>query len=175
MKKILFLALLSSAWLAAGNLVVKEGYVKAHTEVLGDSTIDPSTTGLNSHLTMQNTIESIKGTIDISMNILKSDNEDRDEHMLKAIEEVKYPLATYTFSEVKKTENGYKVSGILDFHGVKKPLDIQAKITTANGKVNFKGASSFLMSNYNVKPPKLLFLTVRDQVDLDIDVKFEKR
>ena len=175
MKKVLFLALLSSAWLAAGNLVVTEGYVKAHTEVLGDSTIDPSTTGLNSHLTIQNTIESIRGTIDISMNILKSDNQDRDEHMLKAIEEVKYPLATYTFNDVKKTDKGYRVSGILDFHGVKKPLDIQAKVITENGKVNFKGTSSFLMSSYNVKPPKMLFLTVRDQVDLDIDVKFEKR
>lgn len=175
MKKVIFLALLSSAWLSAGNLVVKEGYVKAHTEVLGDSTIDPSTTGLNSHLTMQNTIESIKGTIDISMDILKSDNQDRDEHMLKTIEEVKYPLATYTFSNVKKTDKGYIISGILDFHGVKKPLDIQANITKTNENIYFKGTSSFLMSSYNVKPPKMLFLTVRDQVDLDIDVKFVKR
>lgn len=175
MKKVLFLAVLGTVWLSASNLVVTKGYVKAHTEVLGDSTINPSTTGLNSHLTMGNNIESIRGTIDISMNILKSDNKDRDAHMLEAIEDAKYPLATYTFKDIKKSDKGYMVSGILDFHGVKKPLAIQAEITKTNEKINFKGISSFLMSSYNVKPPKMLFLTVRDQIDLDIDVKFEKR
>lgn len=175
MKKVLFLALLSTAWLAAGNLVVTKGKIKAHTEVFGDSTIDPSTTGLQSHLTMKNTIESIRGTIDVSMKILQSDNKERDEHMLEAIEEVKYPLAKYTFKDIERSNKGYIVNGILDFHGIKRPLSIQAEITKTNQKINFKGRSSFLMSSYNVKPPKMLFLTVRDQIDLDIDVAFEKR
>lgn len=175
MKKVLFWALISTAWLAAGNLVVTKGQIKAHTEVFGDSTIDPSTTGLQSHLTMKNSIESIRGTIDVSMKILQSDNKERDEHMLEAIEELKYPLAKYTFKDIERSHKGYIVNGILDFHGIKRPLSIQAEITKTKQKINFKGSSSFLMSNYNVKPPKMLFLTVRDQIDLDIDVTFEKR
>lgn len=174
MKKILFLAILCSAWLTAANLVVTDGKVKAHTEVFGDSTIDPSTTGLNSHLTIGNGIESIRGSIDVSMHVLKSDNSDRDKHMLKAIEEVKYPFAKYTFKNIKKSNKGYIVDGILDFHNVKKPLSIQAEIMTTKNGILFKGNSSFLMSDYQVKPPKLLFLTVRDKVDLDIDVVFKK-
>ena len=176
MKKAFLLVIMATTtYLTAGNLVVTNGQVKAHTEVFGDSSINPSTTGLNSHLTMGKNIESIRGSIDISMSILKSDNKDRDEHMLEAIEDVKYPVAKYTFKDVVKSDNGYIVNGILDFHGVKKPLVIQAKIMKSNKKVNFKGTSSFLMSSYDVKPPKMLFLTVRDQIDLDIDVKFETR
>ena len=175
MKIYFFLVIMATTWLAAGNLVVTKGQVKAHTEVLGDSSINPSTTGLNSHLTIGNNIESIRGSIDISMSILKSDNKDRDEHMLQAIEDVKYPVAKYTFNDVKKSDKGYIVSGILDFHGVKKPLVIQAQITKSNSKIDLEGTSSFLMSSYNVKPPKMLILTVRDQVDLAIDVKFETR
>ncbi|MGB5507057.1 MAG: YceI family protein [Sulfurovum sp.] len=176
MKKAFLLVIMATTtYLTAGNLVVTNGQVKAHTEVFGDSSINPSTTGLNSHLTMGKNIESIRGSIDISMSILKSDNKDRDEHMLEAIEDVKYPVAKYTFKDVVKSDNGYIVNGILYFHGVKKPLVIQAKIMKSNKKVNFKGTSSFLMSSYDVKPPKMLFLTVRDQIDLDIDVKFETR
>ena len=162
-------------WLTAGNLVVTKGEVKAHTEVFGDSSIDPLTTRLYSHLTIKNNIESIRGSIDISMRTLKSDNKDRDEHMIGAIEVDKFPLAKYTFKDVQKSENGYIIKGMLNFHGIQKPLSIQAHISKKNNELNIKGTSSFLMSDYHVKPPKMLFLTVRDQVDLVIDVKFTIR
>ncbi len=106
---------------------------------------------------------------------LKSDKADRDKNMAQSIESAKYTLATYTFKEVKKSTEGYTVNGVLNFHGVKKPLVIHAEIQRIKEGVTFKGTSSFLMSNYNVVPPKMLFLTVRDQIDLMIDVKFKKR
>lgn len=124
---------------------------------------------------MGKSIESIKGTIDISMTNLKSDNADRDEHMSESIESSKYSLATYTFKEVKKSDSGYTVNGILNFHGVKKPLTINAKIDKTKNGLSFKGVSSFLMSSYGVTPPKMFFLTVRDQIDLNINVMFKKR
>ncbi len=175
MKSSLLSLLLASSCLMAGNLAITQADVKAHTEVLGDSAINPKTTNLTSHLTMGNDIESIGGTIDISMLSLKSDNAKRDEHMAKSIESAKYALATYTFSKVKKSAAGYTVNGILDFHGVKKPLTIQAEIRYIKDEISFKGTSSFLMSSYNMTPPKMFFLTVRDQIDLTINVTFKKR
>jgi polyisoprenoid-binding protein YceI len=175
MKTALLFLILASSSIMAGSLVITQAEVQAHTEVFGDSTINPKTRNLTSHLTMGKNIESIKGTIDISMLNLKSDNADRDEHMAESIESAKYTLATYTFKEVKKSAEGYIVNGILNFHGVKKPLSIQAEIDKVKGGIIFKGTSSFLMSNYNVTPPNMLFLTVRDQIDLTIDVTFKKR
>jgi len=158
-----------------GILVVTEAKVQAHTEVFGDSSIDPTTTDLISHLSMEKSIESIKGSIDISIEKLKSDNSKRDEHMVESIESAKYPFATYTFKEVKKSSTGYTVNGILNFHGVKNPLTIEANIKKTKDGLSFKGNSGFLMSSYNVTPPTMFFLTVRDQIDLNIDVMFKKR
>ncbi len=175
MKKSLLFSLLAASSLMASSLVITNASVKAHTEVFGDSTIDPVTTSLTSRLSMKKGIESIKGTVDVSIRLLKSDNADRDENMIEAIESNKYPLATYTFKEVKKGSNGYNISGILDFHGVKKPLSITADIVDKGGKVSFKGKGSFNMSSFAVKPPTLLMLTVRDRVDLTITAEFKKR
>ena len=175
MKTSLLLSLLASSWLMAGNLVVTQAKVQAHTEVFGDSNINPTTTVLISHLSMGKNIESIRGKIDISLAKLKSTNAKRDANMVESIQSAKYPLATYTFTKVKKSNTGYTVYGILDFHGVKKALSIKAKIEKTKGVLTFKGHSSFLMSTYNVSPPTMFFLTVRDQIDLNIDVVFKKR
>jgi len=175
LKTFLLVLLFTFSPLFATNLVITHANVQAHTEVFGDSAINPTTTSLTSHLTMGKNIESIRGKIDISMLDLKSDKADRDKNMAESIESAKYTLATYTFKEVKKSTEGYTVNGVLNFHGVKKPLVIHAEIQKIKGGITFKGTSSFLMSNYNVVPPKMLFLTVRDQIDLMIDVKFKKR
>ena len=95
--------------------------------------------------------------------------------MAKSIESSKYSKATYTFKEVKKSTTGYMVNGILNFHGVKKTLMIKANIKKTKGGLSFKGTSGFLMSSYNVTPPTMFFLTVRDQIDLKINVMFKKR
>jgi len=175
MKKTLLLSLFAASSLMASSLIVTTGSVKAHTEVFGDSTIDPVTKSITSHLTMPKDIESISGSVDISVKKLKSDNETRDEHMVEAIASDKYPLAKYTFKSVTKTGNKYKIDGILNFHGVQKPLSINADITERSGTVALKGKASFKMSNYGVKPPKLLLLTVRDRIDLHINVTFKEK
>ncbi len=176
MKTSLFLSsLFAASWLTAANLVVLHGNVKAHTEVFGDSEIDPVTTSITSHLTMENTIESISGSITVSVSALKSDNEDRDEHMVETLESTKYPEATYTFKNVLKTETGYTIEGIMYFHGVSKPLSVNALFLERADNVMLRGSTSFLMTEFDVEPPTLLFLTVRDQIDLSIDITFEKQ
>ncbi|WP_353662259.1 YceI family protein [Hydrogenimonas sp. SS33] len=175
MKRMIFTILLAASGLFAANLSVEKGVVKAHTEVFGDSTIDPETRGLTSRLTMAGMPETIQGSVDISMTVLKSDNAKRDEHMMEAIEADRFPRATYTFEKVtKKRGDGYVVEGVLTFHGVKRPLKIDARIFNGARTLSFAGHSSFNMSDYGVQPPKLLFLTVRDRIDLAIDVTFKK-
>ncbi len=175
MKKIILLSILTlSTSLMAQKLVVNHGIVKAHTEVFGDSSIEPATTVIISHLTMGKGITSMKGSIDVSILKLKSDNSKRDEHMVEALESKNYPLSTYTFSSVKKASHGYTIDGILNFHGVQKPLQINADITKEGREIIFHGKSSFLLSDYKVKPIKLFFLTVRNKIDLAIDVTFKK-
>ena len=175
MKKILCLSLLTASALCANTLVVSKGIVNAHTEVFGDSSINPSTKSITSHLKMDKTIESLNGSVDVSITKLKSDNSSRDEHMDEALESKKYPVAHYRFKKVSKTASGYKIDGVLSFHGVQRPLQIDAHITDRGQSIEIKGKGHFLLSSYHVKPIKLLLLTVRDRIDLQIDVNLKKQ
>lgn len=47
----------------ANDLSIVKGEIKAHTEVFGDSEINPQTTNLKSLLTINDKVESIKGEI----------------------------------------------------------------------------------------------------------------
>jgi polyisoprenoid-binding protein YceI len=174
MKKTLLLLLLTASSLLAGKLTVTQGIVHAHTEVFGDSSIDPKTTSITSHLTMSKGIESLKGSVVIGMTKLKSEKEGRDKNMFEALEIAKYTTSTFTFKKVEKTSKGYAISGILDFHGVKKPLTIYSDIKNDKKSLTIQGKASFLLSAYNIKPISMFFLTVRDQIDLKINVSFKK-
>lgn len=175
MKKTLFISLLTLSTLMGNKLVVEHGTIQAHTEVFGDSNINPATNTIISHLSIGKTITSIRGKVDISVSDLKSTNHKRDEHMYKALETNKYPIATYTFKKIKKLSQGYEIDGVLYFHGVTNPITIYADITQKGNKVYFHGRSYLLQSKFKIKPIRLLFLQVRDKVDLNINVTFIKK
>jgi len=170
MKKTVLLCALTSAVLFGKSLVVDQGVVKAHTEVFGDSNINPQTTAIISHLKMQKSIASMRGSIDVNVFKLKSSNHKRDEHMVKAIESTKYPRAHYVISKVQKSGGGYLIYGNLTFHGVTRPLVFAADINKVGNKVNINASSYIKLSDYKVKPIKLLFLSVRDKIDLTVNV-----
>ncbi len=84
MYKIIILALLAIGANAA-DLTLIGGQIKAHTEVFGDSHINPSSKQIESLVTIDDTIDSIKGKISITALSLKSDNDARDKDMYEAI------------------------------------------------------------------------------------------
>ena len=53
MKKVSLVVLALVASMYAGNLSFESGSIKAHTEVFGDSTIDPIAKKATSHLNME--------------------------------------------------------------------------------------------------------------------------
>ena len=168
MKKLLVLLLLTLPLLAE-NLQFKEGFVSAHTEMLMDSTIDPLNTNLTANITMQdNDLTTLQGTISVDMDLFISDQSNRDENMDESTEVSLFPLATYTISKVTKIEglNDYTLTGTLDFHGQKNELVFNAEILKEDTTVTINATSNFLMSAYDIEPPCLIFLCVRDQIDL---------
>jgi len=174
MKKI-FTMLLLALPLLAMNLELKSGYVAAHTEMMMDKTIDPINNYLNADITIDNNdITSIKGKFWVETNLFTSDKSDRDKSMYEEIETDKFAFATYTISSITKgeKEDGYIINGTLDFHGEKRELSADAKITTVDGSLVIEATSMILMSDYGVEMPCLMFMCVRDQVDLLIKATF---
>lgn len=170
MNKIVVSLALLSALMYGGNLKFQSGYIKGHTEVFGDKTIDPTFHKALSKLTIKDNIDTLRGSIDVSIKDFISDNSERDDHMREALGSSSFPKASYMISGV--TSNGgdkYTLNGTLNLHGVSKPLSFDSTITN-NGNVHIKAKSKIKMTDFGITPPKLLMLTVRNQVDLIVDV-----
>jgi polyisoprenoid-binding protein YceI len=108
------------------------------------------------------------------MTLFTSDKSDRDKSMYEEIEAEKFAFATYTITSIVKSEkeDAYVINGTLDFHGEKRELSADAKITTVNGSLVIDATSMILMSDYGIEMPCLMFMCVRDQVDLLIKATF---
>lgn len=172
MKKIV-LSLLAAFSLFAADLSLKEGSLFAHTEMLMDSTIDPINKSLHADISMQDDdITTIRGKFWVEMSLFKSDKSDRDEHMYKSVEADKFKFATYQILNIKKDKEGYIIDGELDFHGVKKPLIAKANIDTKVGSLDIEATSKLLVSDFGIEMPCMVFMCVRDQVDIVLKAKF---
>lgn len=175
MLKVSLAAIALSASMYAGNLSFESGAIKAHTEVFGDNTIDPVTKKATSHLSMDTNPTTLKGSIEISMNDLYSDNKKRDEHMQEAVESSLFPKAVFEVKDVvAKSGDNYTLKGAMTLHGVSKAMSFEGTITEAGGKVRIQATSSIKLSDFGIKPIKMMFLTVRDQVDLNVDVSLKR-
>jgi polyisoprenoid-binding protein YceI len=175
MIKLSITALLLSASVFAGNLTFESGSIKAHTEVFGDSSIDPTAKKATSHLSMDAAPATLKGTIEISMSDLMSDNKKRDTNMQETLESATFPKAVFEVKEVvAKGGDNVILKGSMNLHGVTKPMSFEGTVSEEASKVRIKVKSSMKMSDFGITPPKMVFLTVRDQVDLNVDVVLKR-
>lgn len=170
----IFSLLLITVFLNASHLNIQEGSIKAHTEVFGDSTIDPQTKEISSVLTMDDSIESIKGIISIKSLSLKSDNEKRDINMHETIDANNHPLISFKFTNIEKNEDFYMISGVLSLNGQNKEIMSKAKIEDFQNNLKIDGNFSFNLTDFGIEPPTLLFLTVRNQIDIAYNLNYTK-
>ena len=97
-----------------------------------------------------------------------SKNANRDSNMLDVIEEYYYPFVRFTSSKINKTENGFKVTGNLSFHGIIKELTIPVNLEEDNQTVIVTSDFSIMLSDFKIKRPALLTIKIRNQVDLKV-------
>ena len=160
--------------LSAGGLDFVSGEVNDHTEVFGDSTINPSTKTITVNASMGEEIETLQGSFSIKTLDLISDNSDRDEHMYEALFASSQPNIVFTITQVTKNNDAYDIDGVLSLNGQSKPIHSLATISKENNNIALKGSFAINMSDHGVKPPKLLFLTVRNRVDITYEFILKK-
>lgn len=113
--------------------------------------------------------------VSVDLRTLKSDNAARDQHMHeKLLEVVRFPSATFEASEFRPTpradkENGEGVlSGTLKLHGVERAVSIPVRYTLNGTTLQGEGNLLVKLSDFDMSPPRLLGLKVRDQVTVEI-------
>lgn len=173
MFKILIIALLSS-FLGAGTLTFTKGTINAHTEVFGDSGIDPFSTEITSRLTLGSSLEKLSGDISIPSISLMSENDGRDEHMHEAMHADVEKLISVKLTKVEKSDSQYKIYADLTLHGVTKPIVSICKIKEDAQTLTLNGTFNINMTDYNIEQPSMLFFIVRDQVDIKYNLNYRK-
>lgn len=175
MFKLLLLGFLGLfAFTNASNLVLEDGEIKAHTEIFGDSKIDPKTKMIDSKLYIDKTIESLRGDISINTMSLKSDNDKRDEHMHELLQAKLFPTISFKITDIQAFQDKYMIDGLLTLNGVTRPASSVCSITKENNKVVLNGYFGIKLTQFNMEPPSMLFITVRDKIDINYDFKFNE-
>jgi polyisoprenoid-binding protein YceI len=173
MSKILIILCLSLA-LNAANLNIQKGEIIAHTEVFGDSQINPSTKEINTFLTIQKEVESIRGKIYFDTITLISQKRDRDSNMYELLNFQKYKNISFDISNIVKNENGYYINGDLTLNGITKNITTNGEIINNKDAILLKGGFSFNLTDFNLEPPTMFFLTVRNQIDISYNIQLKK-
>ncbi len=159
----------------ASNLSVQKGEIIAHTEVFGDSEINPTTKDVKADLTMNDTIESIKGKIYFDTISLISDKKTRDEHMYELLQAEKFKTITFDIKSIVKTDVDYEIKGVLTLNGVQKNIKAKISINKQNNQLLLTGGFSFNLTDFSLEPPTMMFLTVRNRIDISYNITLEAK
>lgn len=159
----------------ASNLSVQKGEIIAHTEVFGDSEINPTTKDVKADLTMNDTIESIKGKIYFDTISLISDKKTRDEHMYELLQAEKFKTITFDIKSIVKIDVDYEIKGVLTLNGVQKNIKAKISINKQNNQLLLTGAFSFNLTDFSLEPPTMMFLTVRNRIDISYNITLEAK
>ena len=154
----------------ATSINVQSGEIKAHTEVFGDSEINPTTKNVKADLTIEDTIESIKGKIYFEVLTLVSDKKGRDENMHELLKIEKFKTISFDIKRITKNGNVHDINGVLTLNGVSKNITAKTTIIKDNNQITLKGGFSFNLTDFSLEPPVMMFLTVRNQIDISYNI-----
>jgi polyisoprenoid-binding protein YceI len=81
-----------------------------------------------------------------------------------------YPTATFTSSEIVAAEEGYRITGNLDLHGVTKSITFPAAITVSPDQVTAQAEFSLMRFDFGIVYPGKPDDLIRDEVVVKFDL-----
>lgn len=111
--------------------------------------------------------------VSIKVASFDSNNNNRDSHAVEAMEGIKYPNVTFVSSDIKGGDNSsLTANGTLIFHGVAKPVTLQATRKDTGGKMTLTGEFPVNMTDHKIERPSLMGLKTEDAMILRFNVVF---
>jgi polyisoprenoid-binding protein YceI len=104
----------------------------------------------------------------------------RDSHMRETLDASKFPFVVFkgvtslTVPVTYGKDLDARLEGELDFHGVKRPLSVPAKLSLAeDGTAVVKAKFPVNLEAHQVERPSLLFVKVDESVELDVQLRLK--
>lgn len=118
----------------------------------------------------------VVGSFIVDLTTLDSGIELRDDHVKnKYIDVKKFPLAKITFNEsdLQVDSSSKKVKAILEFHGVKKPVELTMTCEKNKKIIHLSGSFSLSLTQFEVELPSFQGITAAEKVKITIDSKVQ--
>ncbi len=99
-------------------------------------------------------------------------NRTMNEHMLKALKSDKNPTIFWKLSSYRLEGATVVMNGMLTIAGKESPMELRGTGGLDNGTIKVKGTKVFNMTQFGVKPPSLMFGTMKvaDPVTVSFDI-----
>lgn len=114
-------------------------------------------------------------TVAVSLRVssFDSQNTNRDSHALEVLDALKYPTVTFASQSIQPGANGaLTIKGNLTFHGVTKPVVMQATRQDKGDRMTIMGGFDINMTEYTVERPSVMGLKADDAIRMSFDVAF---
>lgn len=112
--------------------------------------------------------------VEIPVKEIESPHDKMDRLTYEALKAEEHPVIRYELEELKPIDDQrYQSAGKLTIGGQTRPLEMEVAISPVNnGKFTLSGGTGFDMSEFNIKPPSLMFGTikVRDAVEVNFEL-----
>ncbi len=172
MKKVLFtiLSLAFSISAYSQSYFTDSGTAVFHSKV-------PLHTFSGSSQNLTGLIDLENGTVDfyIDLETLDTGNGKRDKDMRLTLETEKYPFAeffgtiTSDFDPTLQEAQDVVVEGVFKIHGKEQNIQVNGQLTPDGDTITLKAGWILLLEDYEIEPPKLLFIKVDQEQEIELN------
>ena len=105
-----------------------------------------------------------------------SGNDNRDSNMLYHVNAFLYPDIIMTFNDfIIKEYNNIKIKGELSINGVLRDIEIPLNVyARLDNKYSIQSSFSISLNEFNIQAPKLLFLSIENDIKIEVDLLVNK-
>ena len=114
-------------------------------------------------------------TVAVSIKVASFDSKDgnRDSHALEVLDALKYPAVTFVSESIQPGANdAMTINGKLTFHGVPRPVVIQATRQDAGNRLTITGNFMVSLTEHNVERPSLMGMKTDDSIAMTFTAVF---
>ena len=94
--------------------------------------------------------------------------------MYKLLNVDKFETISFDIKNIIKNEINYDISGVLTLNGIAKDIIVKSDISEEKSNILLNGKFSFNLTDFNLEPPSMLFLKVRDQIDITYKIYLKR-
>ena len=103
-----------------------------------------------------------------------SGNGNRDSNMMELLEVISFPKIEFYSNDISLENNQISFSGSLNFHGIRRDLNINSKIETTNKRLVLSGEFNLSLVDHKVKLPTFMLRSIDKEVLIKYQLIFNK-